>query len=220
MDDMYLKFSNYQIYLQIALWLLCFYWVDFELFIYLLNNYYYMKILLGMVLMTSQLFLCYYLYNLIKVDSIFKNEINTELENISEKHDHTTCKKCNILRPRRAHHCRYCNKCILKMDHHSFLINKCIGKNNYIIYMKYLISVELVSSYIFWITLFVCIEYYSEFTIYTFIKYGILIFGSFMGSLSLLFYLLFQLYIYLADLTTLEFIYPSLRINSDYVQKN
>ena len=76
-----------------------------------------------------------------------KRELNDkELENISEKHDFTSCKKCNIFRPKRTHHCRYCNKCILDMDHHCFSLNKCIGKNNYNIYIKYLIFVELNTS--------------------------------------------------------------------------
>ena len=214
MNKKYLTLSNFQIGLQIILLLLIFYWVDFDLYTYLLNDYYYMKRLLGIVLAISQILLYQYLYCLIKVDSIYEKEINNELQNISEKHDYTTCKKCNILRPKRAHHCRYCNKCILKMDHHSFLLNKCIGKKNYIFFMKYLMFLEFILTYVFWITLFACINYYSEFSVYTLIKYGILTFGSFMGSIALFFYLLFQLYLYLADLTTLEFIYPCLRIQS------
>ena len=214
MNKKYLTLSNFQIGLQIILLLLIFYWVDFDLYTYLLNDYYYTKRLFGIVLAISQILLYQYLYYLIRVDSIYEKEINNELQNINEKHDYTTCKRCNILRPKRAHHCRYCNKCILKMDHHSFLLNKCIGKKNYIFFMKYLIFLEFILTYVFWIALFACINYYSEFSVYTIIKYGVLIFGSFMGSLALLFYLLFQLYLYLADLTTLEFIYPCLRIQS------
>ena len=214
MNKKYLTLSNFQIGLQIILLLLIFYWVDFDLYTYLLNDYYYTKRLFGIVLAISQILLYQYLYYLIRVDSIYEKEINNELQNINEKHDYTTCKRCNILRPKRAHHCRYCNKCILKMDHHSFLLNKCIGKKNYIFFMKYLIFLEFILTYVFWIALFACINYYSEFSVYTIIKYGVLIFGSFMGSLALLFYLLFQLYLFLADLTTLEFHYTKLRIQS------
>ena len=119
----------------------------------------------------------------------------------------------NILRPKRAHHCRYCNKCILRMDHHCFTLNKCIGKKNYLFFLKYIITAELNISFIFWITLYVCINYYSEMNLFTLIKYGILIFASFMGSLALFCYLLFHLYIYLSKITTLELFYPSLRID-------
>lgn len=212
MNNLYFLLNNLQIVLQIILWFICFYWIDFELFTYILNDFYYLKILLGMIVMTSQLYLYYYLYYLIKVDSIYEKENNTELQNINENHDYTTCKKCNTLRPKRAHHCRYCNKCILKMDHHSFLLNKCIGENNFIYFIKYLIVLKLITTYIFWITLYACINYYYEFKILTLIKYVILIIGSFMASISLFFYLLFQLYLYLADLTTLEFHYTKLRI--------
>jgi palmitoyltransferase len=164
-------------------------------------------------MISCQLFLYQYLYYVVKVDSIFEIENDNELQNINEKHDYTTCKKCNIMRPKRAHHCRYCNKCILQMDHHCFTLNKCIGKNNYPYFLKYLIFAQLNSSHIFWITIYVSYNYYSEFKLVSFIKYGILIFASLMGSCGLFFYLLFHLYLNLTNLTTLEYIYPTLRIN-------
>ncbi|KAK2194591.1 Palmitoyltransferase [Babesia duncani] len=33
----------------------------------------------------------------------------------------TLCKKCDSLRPVKAHHCKICNACILRMDHHCLL---------------------------------------------------------------------------------------------------
>ena len=134
--------------------------------------------------------------------------------NIQEKVDYTICKKCNLTRPKRAHHCRYCNKCIVKMDHHCFSLNKCIGENNYNYFIKYIIAVELNSGYIFWIGIYVLFNYYSEFKLFGFIKYGVLVFVSFMEWCGLFFYLLFHIYLNLADLTTLEVIYPILRVKS------
>ena len=99
------------------------------------------------------------------------------------------------------------------MDHHCFTLNKCIGKNNYQYFLKYLIFAEINSSIIFWITIYVCYNYYSEFNLILYIKYGIMIIGSFMGSLALFFYLLFHIYLYLSNFTTLEYIYPNLRID-------
>ena len=212
MNYMYLIWQNFPICLQLILWLLSFYWLDFELFTYILNDLTYLKLLLGVIMISCQLFLSQYLYYLAKIDSIFEKENDSELQNINENHDYTTCKKCNILRPKRAHHCRYCNKCILAMDHHCFSLNKCIGKNNYLYFLRFLIFAELNASYAFWISTYVCINYFSELSYILLIKYGLLIFVSFMGSCGLFFYLLFHIYLNLSNLTTLEFIYPSLRI--------
>ena len=214
MDKLHKLFSNIQITLQFLLWLLIFFWLDFDLFTYILNDYLTIKIFIALLLIISHLYLFQYLYNLIEIDSIYKSDNDKELENISEKHDFTSCKKCNIFRPKRAHHCRYCNKCILDMDHHCFTLNKCIGKNNYKIYIKYLIFVELNISLVFGSSLYVCYNYYSQLTLYALIKYVLLSIISFLGSVSLYFYLLFQIYLYLSNLTTLEFIYPKLRINN------
>jgi ribosomal protein L40E len=215
MTNYYLLFGKLQIALQILLWTLGFYWLDFELFSYILNEHLYLKAIVGILLISNQIFLYQYLYCIVKADSIFEKENNSELQNINEKHDYTTCKKCNMLRPKRAHHCRYCNKCILQMDHHCFSLNKCIGKNNYIYFLRYLVFVELNTSFIFWVTSYVCINFYSELSYIIFIKYGILIFISFMCSCGMFFYIIFHIYLIWRNLTTLEFMYPTLRINAN-----
>ena len=166
MDKLYAIFNNIQISFQVLLWVLVFFWLDFELYTYILNDYFIIKSIFGITLMVCQLYLFIFLYRLFKVDSIYKIDNDKELENISEKHDFTSCKKCNIFRPKRTHHCRYCNKCILDMDHHCFSLNKCIGKNNYNIYIKYLIFVELNTSLIFGSCLYVCYNYYNQLNIY------------------------------------------------------
>ena len=206
--------NNIQILLQIIFWLVIFYWLDFDLFTYILNENHKLKIILGISLGCSHLFLFRYLYHLFEVDSIFiPDNSNKELENISEKHDFTSCRKCNVFRPRRTHHCQYCNKCILDMDHHCFTLNKCIGKNNYIFFIKYLISMEANTTLFFGICFYVLYYFYSELSLYSLIKYVLLAIASFIGSVSLYFYLLFHAYLYFVNLTTLEFIYPKLRLS-------
>ena len=206
--------NNIQILLQIIFWLVIFYWLDFDLFTYILNENHKLKIILGISLGCSHLFLFRYLYHLFEVDSIFiPDNSNKELENISEKHDFTSCRKCNVFRPRRTHHCQYCNRCILDMDHHCFTLNKCIGKNNYIFFIKYLISMEANTTLFFGICFYVLYYFYSEINLYSLIKYVLLAIASFIGSVSLYFYLLFHVYLYFVNLTTLEFIYPKLRLS-------
>ena len=170
MKIVYSILNNFQILSQVILWLIIFFWIDFDLFTYMFNDYFILKIITSIVLLSNQLFLFQNLHNLNSVDSIYIGDNDKELENISEKHDFTSCKKCNIYRPKRTHHCRYCNKCILDMDHHCFIINKCIGKNNYKLYVNYLIFVEINTSLIFGITLYVCYNYFSEFNLYLLIK--------------------------------------------------
>ena len=212
MDKLNLLLSNIQISLQVFLWILLFYSLDFDLFTYIFNEQIIFKSIFGISLLCIQLYLFQNLYNLVEVDSIYINDNDKELENISEKHDYTSCKKCNKFRPKRAHHCRFCNKCILEMDHHCFSLNKCIGKNNYNVYIKYLIFFELNTSVLFGSSLYVCYNYYSQLSLYYLIKYVLISIASFLTSVTLYLYLIFLAYLYLTNLTTLEFIYPKLRL--------
>ena len=212
MDKLNLLLSNIQISLQVLLWILLFYSIDFDLFTYIFNEQIIFKSIFGISLLCIQLYLFQNLYNLVEVDPIYINDNDKELENISEKHDYTSCKKCNKFRPKRAHHCRFCNKCILEMDHHCFSLNKCIGKNNYNIYIKYLIFFELNTSVLFGSSLYVCYNYYSQLSLYYLIKYVLISIASFLTSVTLYLYLIFLAYLYLTNLTTLEFIYPKLRL--------
>ena len=214
MDKLNLMLRNIQISLQILLWIFLFYSLDFDLFTYMFNDKIIIKSIFGIGLMLIQLYLFQNLYNLVEIDSIYINDNDKELENISEKHDYTSCKKCNKFRPKRAHHCRFCNKCILEMDHHCFSLNKCIGKNNYSIYIKYLVFVELNTSLLFGSSLYVCYNYYSQLSLYYLIKYSLISIASFLCSATLYLYLIFLAYLYLSNLTTLEFLYPKLRLTS------
>jgi hypothetical protein len=48
-------------------------------------------------------------------------------ERVAEK---GLCKKCNIVKPPRAHHCSICRRCVLRMDHHCPFTNCCVGLRN------------------------------------------------------------------------------------------
>ena len=57
------------------------------------------------------------------------------------------CKKCNEVKPPRAHHCSICQKCVMRMDHHCPWTGNCIGLKNY----KYFIC------FLFW-TILACLH--------------------------------------------------------------
>jgi len=43
----------------------------------------------------------------------------------------TFCKKCQKIRPERAHHCSVSKKCVLRMDHYCPWTGNCVGQKNY-----------------------------------------------------------------------------------------
>ncbi|KAI4189298.1 MAG: hypothetical protein L6R41_001567 [Letrouitia leprolyta] len=49
------------------------------------------------------------------------------------------CKKCQAVKPDRAHHCSTCQRCVLKMDHHCPWLATCVGMRNYKPFLLFLI---------------------------------------------------------------------------------
>lgn len=48
----------------------------------------------------------------------------------NENKSEDKCKKCNIIKPERAHHCNVCDVCVNTMDHHCPWVANCIGSKN------------------------------------------------------------------------------------------
>eukprot|EP00434_Breviolum_minutum_P021350 symbB.v1.2.018839.t1/scaffold1518.1/size114122/4 len=43
----------------------------------------------------------------------------------------SSCQKCEVPRPERAHHCSICGKCVMRMDHHCPWVGNCVGAKNH-----------------------------------------------------------------------------------------
>ena len=54
-------------------------------------------------------------------------------ELVSYKH----CKKCDQIKPPRAHHCSICGKCVLRMDHHCPWVGTCVGFVNHKMFLLF-----------------------------------------------------------------------------------
>lgn len=201
---------------QIIVWTLAFYWTDFDLLCYILEgkNTLTSQFLYIMPIIFFQVLLIRNFYFALTVHSTFLEKGGYELANIDENNQLDICKKCGSKKPIRVHHCRYCNKCIDGMDHHCFVLNHCIGKKNYNYFIGYILLTGINSIYIFVISLYVIIKYIDNLETYNLMKYGLLCIIAFIASISSIFYLFFHVYLYYFDLTTIEFIYPSLKLKN------
>eukprot|EP00457_Paulinella_chromatophora_P010662 gb/GEZN01010773.1/.p1 GENE.gb/GEZN01010773.1/~~gb/GEZN01010773.1/.p1 ORF type:complete len:306 (-),score=26.15 gb/GEZN01010773.1/:296-1189(-) len=53
------------------------------------------------------------------------------------------CRKCNVVKPMRAHHCSVCRRCVLKMDHHCPWVNTCVGWRNHKHFLLFLFHLNI-----------------------------------------------------------------------------
>lgn len=59
------------------------------------------------------------------------------------------CNECCIYRPPRTSHCYECNVCVQRFDHHCPWIGVCVGKQNYKLFLIFLMSMAVLSLLIF-----------------------------------------------------------------------
>ena len=126
------------------------------------------------------------------------------------------CRLCFKYVKEKSRHCKICNKCVCGFDHHCSLLNNCIGENNYMYFIKLLISsLSLsLSVFIFSFLLTVRIAYKIEkisnpklLSIQVILGLNILtLILTFTIILSICSLLLLHLYLKYLGLTTYEYI--------------
>lgn len=80
-------------------------------------------------------------------------EMSRESRYVKNKNCDIRCKKCNAIKPYRAHHCSVCRKCFGKMDHHCLIIGKCVAIRNHKTFVVFLLHGILMTVNWFFVTL-------------------------------------------------------------------
>ncbi|KNC50919.1 uncharacterized protein AMSG_07161 [Thecamonas trahens ATCC 50062] len=123
------------------------------------------------------------------------------------------CKKCNCVKPRRAHHCHVCKRCVLKMDHHCPWIHNCVGFYNHRYFVLFLIYMWAGCLYVAFMSSAPFFESEAKPWPYP-IGRGSVVFVFVLTlsiCLALTFMMVWQLYLVITAQTTIEFYFNRFR---------
>eukprot|EP00043_Microstomoeca_roanoka_P019436 m.218702 g.218702 ORF g.218702 m.218702 type:complete len:338 (-) comp16994_c3_seq6:80-1093(-) len=70
---------------------------------------------------------------------------------VNRQEGESFCKKCQSVKPARAHHCRVCGRCVLKMDHHCPWVHNCIGFRNHRYFFLFMAFLWVGCVYVAWV---------------------------------------------------------------------
>eukprot|EP01103_Thecamoeba_quadrilineata_P019552 TRINITY_DN796_c0_g1_i1.p1 TRINITY_DN796_c0_g1~~TRINITY_DN796_c0_g1_i1.p1 ORF type:complete len:288 (-),score=-0.97 TRINITY_DN796_c0_g1_i1:96-959(-) len=121
--------------------------------------------------------------------------------------EYKTCRKCQALKPPRAHHCSTCGRCVLRMDHHCPWVNNCVGWRNHKFFVLFLIWTAMTSCVVFGFTLLRLSEVGFHWVIDINFLITVLVSGTF--GVALLLFSFQHLWLVRNNFTTLEVISAS-----------
>jgi len=122
---------------------------------------------------------------------------------VEEGRPHRFCRKCNRVKPMRAHHCSICKKCVLKMDHHCPWVNNCVGHYNHKYFLGFLAYMCSGSGFVLFVSFETTLQALSgRNSSAVFLFATVMCFSAFVAT-GLFF--LWNTYLVLSNQTTIEF---------------
>jgi len=122
---------------------------------------------------------------------------------VEEGHPHRFCRKCNKVKPMRAHHCSICNRCVLKMDHHCPWVNNCVGHYNHKYFLGFLAYMCSGSGFVLFVSFETTLQALSGRNQSAVFLIGVVLCFSAFVATGLFFS--WNLYLVLTNQTTIEF---------------
>lgn len=119
------------------------------------------------------------------------------------------CRRCDNLKPERAHHCHVCGTCVLRMDHHCPWISNCVGYANHRFFFLFVYWLWLGCGYVALLASGPAFFAPAGSSTHYFIHLSFLLTISILFSLGIL--LGWHIYLVLTGQTTIEFMYNKLQ---------